>query len=220
MIYMNSVFDYAKYFVKNGNGFAKNSFDGNMKLQKLLVFSNFISFVEDGECLFSEEMLAYKNGCVVEPVRLRYRHDYNGFMKDCSVFEPNFSEEEYRFLNMTLDIFGDASARELSELNHQFDFWSQAYENGIDSNGFHDKSKEVVDFNSHQEDVERMRNIICAYKESKRNLEATETINGVVFYYDGFEMTDEIINQLEDFSLVAEDSAYSVFFDDGEMVIY
>ena len=39
---MRNVLDYAKYFMKNATGLDK-SFDGNMKLQKLLVFSNLVN---------------------------------------------------------------------------------------------------------------------------------------------------------------------------------
>lgn len=218
---MRDAFDYAKYFIKNGSGFAKNTFDGNMKLQKLLTFANFINFVQNGEALFEQKMLAYQNGCVVEPVRLRYLHNYRGFIEDSRNFEPDFNEEEYRVLNTALGIFGDVSARELSEINHQFDFWKVAYERGTDENGYHDKSLEVVDMNTSSADIDKMRSIIDAYEESEKNVEASETINGVVFYYDGFELTDDIISKLEDFSMHADDDVYSVCMeDDGELVIY
>jgi hypothetical protein len=48
----------------------------------------------------------------------------------------------------------------------------------------------------------------------------SKSINGVMFYYDGFILTDEIIDQLESFSLSADDDAYSVYLDDGRLVIY
>ena len=54
--------------------------------------------------------------------------------------------------------------------------------------------------------------------DSKSNI--YESINGVTFYYDGFTLTDEVITQLEGFSLSAEDEAYSVYVDDGRLVIY
>ena len=48
----------------------------------------------------------------------------------------------------------------------------------------------------------------------------SERINGVTFYYDGFVLTDEMIEQLESFSLSADDDAYSVYVDNGRLVIY
>ena len=45
--------------------------------------------------------------------------------------------------------------------------------------------------------------------------------NGVTFYlYGDLKLTDEIRNQLESFSLLADDDAYSVYVDNGRLVIY
>lgn len=217
---MRDVYDFAKFFIKNGADSIPNTYDGNMKLQKLLVFADLANIAEHNELLFDDEVLAFRNGCVIEKVRLRYKNDYSGFKKDSDVYEPDFSDEEYEILNTILAIFGNASARELSEINHTFVFWNQAYEKGMDDNGFHNKSKSVVDMMGHTEDIEKMRDILQAYKEASKEVTASEVINGVTYYYDGFELTDDMIEQLETFSLVAEDDAYSIYVDDGKLVIY
>ena len=77
------------------------------------------------ERLFNDDILAFKNGCVVEKVRLRYKNDYYGFKRDSDLYEPDFSEMEYRTLNTVMAIFGNASARELSMINHTFAFWKE-----------------------------------------------------------------------------------------------
>lgn len=217
---MKDVFDYAKFFIKNGADTMPNTYDGNMKLQKLLVLANLANIAEYGEPLFSEQVLAFSNGCVVENVRLRYKNDYIGLKRDSEVFQPEFSEREYTVLNLILKIFGKASAKELSEINHTFDFWKLAFDNGTDINGYHDKARSVVNMMSQAEDINRMREIICAYRETSGNVTASEIINGVTFYYEGFALTDEIIEQLESFSLSADDDVYSVYVDNGKLVIY
>ncbi len=216
---MRDVYEFAKFFIKNGADSVPNTYDGNMKLQKLLVLADYASIVEYGEPLFDEQVLAFQNGCVVEKVRLRYRNDYAGFKRDSEMFQPEFSEPEYAILNMVLDIFGGASARELSQINHTFDFWKQAYQKGTESTGYHNKTDSVVDMMSHTDDANRMREIISAYREASANVTAKEVINGVVFYYDGFVLTDDMISQLEIFSLSATDDVYSVYVDDGRLVI-
>ena len=217
---MKDVYEYAKFFIKNGADSIPNTYDGNMKLQKLLVLADLASIAEYGEPLFDEQVLAFKNGCVVEKVRLRYKNDYIGFKNDSESFQPDFSEREYIVLNLIMEIFGKASARELSEINHTFDFWKLAFDNVTDSNGYHDKARSVVNMLSQTEDIKRMREIISAYREVSDNVTASEIINGVTFYYDGFILTDEMIEQLEGFSLSAEDDAYSVYVDNGRLVIY
>lgn len=217
---MRDVYDYAKYFIKNGADSTPNTYDGNMKLQKLLVLADLANIAEYGQVLFNDEVLAFKNGCIVEKIRLRYKNDYQGFKKDSDSFEPDFTENEYEILGLVLAIFGSTSARELSEINHTFNFWKQAYQRGTDANGFHNKFNSVVDMVNQTADVQKMKEILDAYKESAKEVTAKEIINGITYYYDGFELTDAIIEQLESFSLTADDDVYSMYMDDGKLVIY
>ena len=217
---MRDVYDFAKYFIKNGADSMPNTYDGNMKLQKLLVLADLVNIAEYGEPLFGDQVLAFKNGCVVEKVRLRYKNDYVAFRRDSEAYQPDFSEKEYEVLNLVMEIFGCASAKELSDINHTFDFWKLAFDNGTSSTGYHDKEMSVVDMLSQRSDIEKMREIISAYRETANNVMASEIINGVTFYYDGFALTDDMIDQLENFSLSAEDDTYSVYLDNGKLVIY
>lgn len=218
-IAMKDVYDFAKFFIKNSADSIPNTYDGNMKLQKLLVFANLVNLAQFDELLFDDEVLAFTNGCVVEKVRLRYKNDYYGLKRDSDRFEPDFTENEYKVLNTVLDIFGDATARELSELNHTFDFWKDAYKKGTDAVGYHDKVKSVVNFRAQSDDVERMKEVLDAYQQSVNDQTASEVINGVTYYYDDIQLSDEIIDQLERFSLAAEEDVYSIYLDDGKLVI-
>lgn len=217
---MKDVYDFAKFFIKNGADSAPNTYDGNMKLQKLLVLADFANIVKYGNPLFDNPVLAFKNGCVIEKVRLRYKNDYAGFKKDSDVFEPNFTDSEYDILNTILSIFGNQSAKELSEINHTFDFWKTAYAKGSMANGYHDKELSVVDMSSQGEDGVRMRQILDAYEESCNDNMQSDVINGITFYFDDFKLTDDLIDQLENFSLSAEDNSYTVYLDNGKLVIY
>ena len=112
---MRDVHDVAKYFFKNGVNSSTNTYEGNMKLQSLLVFANMINVEEYGELLF-DDVLALKDDCVVEKVRLCYESDK---------FESDFSDSEYTVLNMVMSIFKSASTKELSEINNTFNFWKE-----------------------------------------------------------------------------------------------
>lgn len=217
---MRDAYDFARYFIKNGADSLPNTYDGNMKLQKLLVFADFVNVAEYGKLLFGNPVLAFKNGCVVEDIRLRYKNNYNNFKADSDAYQPDFTKEEYSVLKLVLSIFGNASARELSEINHTFDFWNEAFERSIDNSGFHNKNLAVVDMFSHKADIKKINAVIDAFVRSSSDTTNKEVINGITFYYDGFVLTDDIIEQLEDFSLDAEDDSYSVYFDNGKMVIY
>lgn len=217
---MRDVYDFAKFFIKNGADSRPNTYDGNMKLQKLLVLADLVNIAEYGEPLFSDQVLAFRNGCVVEKVRLRYKNDYIAFKRDSDLYQPDFLEREYEVLNLVMNIFGSASAKELSDINHTFDFWKIAFDNGTSCTGYHNKDMSVVDMMSQHADVEKMREIISAYREASSDMTGSEIINGVTFYFDGFALTDDMIDQLECFSLSADDDTYSVYLDNGRLVIY
>ena len=217
---MRDVYDFAKFFIKNGADSKPNTYDGNMKLQKLLVLADLVNIAEYGSPLFDDQVLAFKNGCVIEKVRLRYKNDYIAFRKDSESYQPDFSEREYEVLNLVTEIFGGASAKELSDINHTFDFWKVAFENGTSNTGYHNKDASVVDMMSQHSDLDRIREIISAYRETLNDATSSETINGVTFYFDGFSLTDDMIDQLENFSLSADDDTYSIYLDNGKLVIY
>ena len=218
---MRDVYEVAKYFIKNDADSLPNTNEGNMKLQSLLVFANMINVAEYGELLFDDEVYVFKNGWFVGRVRLHHETDYSDLKRDSDIVELDFTDSEYAVLNMIMSIFESASARELSEINHTFNFWKEAYKRGTDSEtNYHDKSKSVANMILYDEDIDRMKEIIYAYQESLNDVMAREIINGISFYYDGFQLTDDMIEQLESFSLDADDDLYTVYLDDGSLVIY
>lgn len=217
----NTAMDFAKYFIKRGFDSQRNTYDGNMKLQKLLFFANFISLLQKRKLLFSDPILAFSNGCVVEDVRLRYKNDFACLCEESAVFEPRFSQDEYDVLTMTTDLFGNKPAKELSELNHQFSFWKNALQRSADINGFKNKDQAIVLPEDMVAEAEKMQAIIAAYLANKTERAFSEVINGVTFYYDPeIEMSDSIIEELESFSKSAEDDTYSVYKDNGKLVIF
>ena len=219
---MSDVFDYAKYFIKLGLDTNRNTFDGNMKLQKLLVLANLISLAMHRKPLFDDEILAFTYGCVVEKVRIRYKNDCMGFVADSEKFNPTFSQEEYDVLKLTASIFGRLSARELSDINHAFEFWSKAYHSSTQVGGYKDKSKAIVSTDSMNKEVDKILQVIRAFQDTVNENESKEIINSIMFYYNpsNVPLTDDILDELFIFSLTAEESAYSIYLDDGSLVIY
>ncbi len=219
---MRNVYEFAKYFIKTKLDTNPNTYDGNMKLQKLLFFANMISLATYDRLLFDEPICAFKNGCVIEKVRLRYKYDYNSFYNDSLDFNPDFTSEEYNVLSDTINIFGKLSAKELSKLNHLYDFWNKSYKKSIDSNGYKCKSDSIIDVEDMKAELQKIKTILDAYNENKMVDQNTEIINGIEFYYDPekMEMSEELLDKLYDFSLDADEESYSLYIDNGELVIY
>ena len=213
--------DVAKLFIKRGLDTFCNTHDGNMKIQKLLFFANLISLSEKGVPLFSDDVSAFINGCVVEDVRLRYKNAYNDLHKDSMQFNPDFTQDEYEVINLTEKLFGDLSARELSTINHSFKFWEVAFNRSVLENGFKIKELSTITIDEMMVEVPKIKAVIDEFRANLACGKSKEIVNGVAFYYSpDMKMTDEIYEQLELFSKEADDNSYSIYLDEGELVIY
>lgn len=219
---MRSAYDFAKYFIQHDYDTISNTFDGNMKLQKLLVFAYLISLAKYNRPLFEDDILAFKNGFVVESVRLKYQHDYYALKKESDLFEPDFSDEENDILKQTVSVYGSLSATELSDLSHEFDFWRVAYNRGLDSSGYHDKEKSKIELTAMMSEIQRIQDVLEAHEQSKRLCSAFQSVNGIKFFYtpQDVQITDDLIEYLDEFTETADDTAYSIYYDDGELVVY
>lgn len=217
---MRNVEEYAKFFLKLGMDDNPNTFDGNMKLQKLLFFANLINFSKNDNLLFQENMLAFKNGTVIEEVRKRYKNDFISFKEEARNFEPEFSESEMEVLNITSELFGKLSARELSDVNHQFDFWQYRLEESTNVFGYRDKEKAKITIEDIESEKSKIDMVINSYYDSKELGLLCELINGISFYYDPFEVDFELIqNQLENFAQEADEEAYTVSLENNMLVL-
>ncbi|HAQ4405372.1 TPA: SocA family protein [Enterococcus faecium] len=220
---MRDVNEYAKFFLKKNLDSNPNTFDGNMKLQKLLFFANLINFSKHNSLLFEESMLAFENGTVIEEVRQKYKNDYYSFMEEAKQFQANFSEKEYEVLNDTIKIFGRLSAKDLSNLNHEFDFWNIRFENSTLSTGYHDKKLAKITKNDISKEIYKITEMLNTYNQNFIDSDETfEIINGITFYYNPNEVDfEQLLPQLEIFSTLSEndDDTYSVYLEDGDLVI-
>lgn len=211
----------AKWFMKKGLDSVPNTFDGNMKLQKLLFFANCISLAKNGKPLFTDPILAFENGCVIESIRQRYKNDYATFKSDSEKYNPDFSKEEYDVLNLTADIFGDLSAKELSELNHSFDFWKKAFDRSKGPDGYKCKEKSIISQDDIMPELPKIQQVLAAHKENTAKGMRFESVNGIKFYYSpAFDLNDDIISRLDEFSRTADEKAYTVYQENGDLVIY
>jgi uncharacterized phage-associated protein len=214
-----SAFDVAKWFIKNQLDSPRNTYDGNMKLQKLLFFAQLIHVARYGEKLFEEPIYAFKNGSVVEDVRKAYHNRHYQLVADAYDFEDDFNQEQLSTLQLTVEIFGSVDARELSELNHEFESWKIAYHRSR-KRDFHLKEESEITIESiMKNDLGKINDILAAYELG--NEECYEVVNGKYFYYNPSEITitEDVRRQLQSFQ--GKESAYSIYYDKNVgLVIY
>lgn len=220
-----SALDFAKHFINQEYDHPRNTFDGNMKLQKMLYFSQLIHLATKGEKLFEDNMYAFENGTVIESVRQRYRNNTSEFIHEASQSEIYFSEQEMESVMLAERIFGDLDARTLSDLNHQQRSWISCFERSKDEfdNGFYHKELSVIEAEDIKAlDLESIREVIAAFYERAEESETDEVfeiVNGKKFYYNPSEIyiNEPVLEILQNFH--GEESVYSIYRDENNSYV-
>lgn len=92
-----------------------------MKMHKLMYFSQRESLMLYDKCLFEEDFYGWKYGPVLKSVRLEFRND-----KPYSKVVINLSKEEKKLLDGVLERYGKLNSWILSSLSHAELSWRQA----------------------------------------------------------------------------------------------
>lgn len=98
-----------------------------MKLQKLVYYSQAAHLVYEGKPLFSDRIEAWANGPVVPELFKKHRHKFivtKGFLGDSTIDELDVAAA--RSICRVLDVLGNKTGAELSELTHSERPWSDA----------------------------------------------------------------------------------------------
>jgi len=116
-----SVFDVAKYILeKQGEMTA-------MKLQKLAFYVKAWGLVWDEDELFAEEFQAWANGAVCPEL---YQKHKGMFKVSSALFQEydssSFSGEQKETIDKVLEFYGNYTAQQLSDINHQEEPWKNA----------------------------------------------------------------------------------------------
>ena len=113
---MESVFDVAQYIYKEYKRISNQAID-EMKLQKLLYYTQRESFAIIGEPMFEAEFEGWKYGPVCRAVREVYTTD--GIHADC---KPISFSNAY-IVNNVISEYGAIESWKLSELSHKETSW-------------------------------------------------------------------------------------------------
>lgn len=96
----------------------------NLKLQKLLYYAQGCFLAITDNQLFSDKIVAWQHGPVVETVYQTYKH-YGAsgidFTEDFD--DSSFTEEEKNILGQVYDLFGQYSAWKLRNMTHEETPW-------------------------------------------------------------------------------------------------
>lgn len=133
--------DVARWFI-NRNQSVVDTMGGEkmtlLKLLKLLYYAEGCSLALDNGSLFSENILAWEHGPVVQEVYVHYPDAYNlafGEEDMVAVRAINENQTDREILEEVFDVFGRYSAWALRNKTHEEDPWIEATENGQRLNG-------------------------------------------------------------------------------------
>lgn len=158
----------AKWFCNQKIIEKPNTREGNMKIQKLLFFAQLIYMAKNnGKTMFNEEFKAFKDGVVLETVMNNYRKQYDEMFKDIKINEIEFDKDVLETLKITAEIFGNASAQELSELSHEFDAWNYFFEKSKKF-GFYSKKTSAIPYNELEKELYRIEKVLTGFELSKQ----------------------------------------------------
>lgn len=161
----------AEWFIQRNLDNPTNTGKGNMKLQKLLFFSQLIYMCKNnGETMYDEMFSAFDNGMVLEPVRQEYLRNYKQ-LKQATTNVIILPKKVVEALTITEEIFGRCTADELSELSHQFDAWFKYLNLSIEDNNYHNKDKAIVPYEELEKELYRMNKVLKAYEKRELNSE-------------------------------------------------
>lgn len=155
-----NVFDYTKWFLENNLDTPRNTFKGNMKLQKLLFFAQLISLVKNNKLLFDDQFCAFENGMVMENVRLKYKNNLDELLN----YKRNeLNDEELEVLELTKNIYGSENADTLSNMTHQFEYWKKYLQISNDQFNFKNKNKSIIPNEELEKELDNIRDVLDAY---------------------------------------------------------
>lgn len=162
----SNVFDFAKWFLDNNLDTPRDTFKGNMKLQKLLFFAQLISLAKNKRVLFNDEFCAFQNGMVMENVRLAYRNNLSELLN----YKGNsISKEDIEVLELTKNIYGSEDADTLSNMTHQFEYWKKYLNLSTDKNDYKDKDKSLVPNEELEKELDNIKDVLDAYEIMNSN---------------------------------------------------
>lgn len=179
----------------------------NMKLNKLLYFSQLYYFALFNKKLFEDNFLRWDNGPVIESIYKDYRYnDLKMNVKKEEIEKSLLEDPINKFLNVINFIFSNNSGEELSDETHTHNLWLDTSKNGlIDFNKISDKLKEEIIFNYN------------LYKDIDfDNIIKLEIGNNIFYHLKDFTLTEEDRNYLRSLNYLGE--PYFIDKIDGEWV--
>ncbi|WP_352921207.1 Panacea domain-containing protein [Peribacillus simplex] len=217
----HNVIDVSKWFIQNNTDACKPSFNGHIKLQKLLYYSQALSLAVNDSVLFDNQIQAWENGPVVSEVFREYRHNdlvENTFEKTEFDYAGIFDDKTHKILEIVNYIYGFQTGDQLIELTHSEEPWKELEAEAKARRNPEIKVQKMKDYYSTS-----LKEVFELYEDYDLSSDTREEFNGNVFVYNSTEttLTDEDVRALWEIGENVQGEKYFVYMDeDNEMVVF
>ncbi|WP_064614414.1 Panacea domain-containing protein [Streptobacillus moniliformis] len=198
-------FEISKWILEKNPNLRLGTYDGNVKLNKLLYFSNLMYYTLYDENLIDDKFEKWDNGPVIKSIYADYRYNDCAKIKASKVIK--FDDRAKKVIDIINFVYSDKTAKTLSDETHNHSIWIEQPKNGyIDFSRIDEKERKL------------MRKIYSCYNNIDFDNLKLEIVNGIKYYYfkNELEITDEIIKQLE--NNVSDEEYIFLEISDGELI--
>lgn len=182
---MLTAYDVANWLIYKLNGL--NEDISPLKLQKLLYYTQGISFRTTGKALFENEFENWPQGPVVSEIYHNYpNHTYDSIEFNSTWMELKpLTDLQGKIINKTIQLFGDISAWDLRNMTHNEDPWSDTSKGDIISKEmikeFFESQFDGIDLN-YTEPLEYNEETIKALDDALENKNITKRFKSMDEY--------------------------------------
>lgn len=103
----------------------------NMKLQKLLYYTQGFHLAFFGTKFFEDDIIAWQYGPVVHDIYSHYRHNENRSIAPPTELSVNIDTQRTNLINEVYKTYGQYSAWKLSEMTHKESPWKSTQINDV-----------------------------------------------------------------------------------------
>lgn len=206
------VLDISKWFMNRHEDIASGSFNGNVKLQKLLYYTQVMSIAVTGEGIFTNNIEAWKHGPVIAEAFRFYSHDFDK-IKNRKI---NINKADEKLLKVINSLFGFKTAKELENISHKEKPWLELKDE-VDK-----RSNPIITKEKIKNYYKNMKNIFETFSDFDFDNEKAEYINSNVFVYNkkDLELTDDDRMILYDIAEQVDNESFYVYKEDEKLVVY
>ena len=205
---MHSALDVARWFIEYNpflHCYRHGYKDNHLKIEKLLHYSNVIMYLLNDEPIFRENVVAYREGFVVEEFYNEYmNHERSFYQLPLVDFEPR----ELEALKITNILFGYMTGIELSNSVHIDDIWEKYEDDSQEYGKPHVplRKTDIVSYYKNQElfieDINYIRSNLGSKTNELNNIEVYKYgMNDLYFFFErDLQINHEIKELMEQIS--------------------